>query len=299
MADGPLLVIAGATAVGKSAVALAVAERVGGEILAADSRQVYRRLDVGTAKPGAEERARVPHHLLDLVDPGEPWSAADWARAAAAAIADVRARGRVPVVCGGTGFYLAALVNGLDEIPAVDPAAADRLAAVPGEERHAWLERVDPEAAGRIHPNDLQRVDRALGVWLTTARPMSAFRSGSGPGRPHVAIRLVRSRAALRERIDARLERMLEAGLEAEARALWEEGWSPTDPGLDTIGYQEWWPRFEGRAGREDAVRAIRTATRRYAKRQDTWFRNQGDYRAVPADGAVGRVLEIWEEARP
>lgn len=301
----PYLVVAGPTAVGKSAVALELAERLGGEIVIADSRQVYRGIDVGTAKPTPEERERVPHHLVDVVDLGEPFTAADYAAAARAAIVDVQARGRVAVVCGGTGFYLSALAGALDPVEAgIDEAdrsaARARLEAIDPGERHARLEAVDPEAARRLHPHDRQRVDRALAVWLATGEPISSRWSGGEEAPlPHVAVRLARPRAELHLRIEARLERMLDAGLEAEARSLREAGRSPEEPGLDTIGYQEWWPRFEGRAGREDAVRAIRTATRRYAKRQDTWFRNQGDYRAVPADGAVGRVLEIWEEARP
>lgn len=294
----PYLVVAGSTAVGKSGVALAVAARLDGEIVNADSRQVYRRIDIGTAKPTPAERARVPHHLVDVVELGEPYTAADYARGARVAIADIQARGRVAVVCGGTGFYLDALAGGLgaieeDAAPADRAAAARRVRKIPSGGRHAALAEVDPESAARIHPNDRQRVDRALEVWFLTGAPLSAL--GPGEGRlPHVAVRLHRPRSELRARIEARLDAMLAAGLEAEARALWEEGWSPEAPGLDTIGYQEWWPYFEGRSSRDEAVRRILVATRRYAKRQETWFRHRTGYRAVPAEGATEAVVAAW-----
>jgi tRNA dimethylallyltransferase len=289
--------------VGKSAVALEVAERLGGEIVIADSRQVYRGIDIGTAKPGPEEQARVPHHLLDVVDLGERYTAARFAAAAGTAIEAICSRGRVPVVTGGTGLYLAALAGALDPIeedvePSEREAARARVEAIPVAERFAALERDDRVSAARLNPNDRQRVDRALEVWFLTGEPLSARHAGGTPRRPHVAVRLVRSRVELAERIDRRLEAMLAAGLEREARGLWEAGWAPDAPGLDTIGYQEWWPHFEGARSREDAIEAIRTATRQYAKRQTTWFRNQGDYRPAPAEGAAASVVEQWRKAR-
>lgn len=301
----PYLVVAGPTAVGKSAVATALAERLGGEIVVADSRQVYRGIDIGTAKPTPAERERVPHHLVDVVDLGEPFTAADFAALARTAIAGIEARGRVAVVVGGTGFYLAALAGALDPIDedvseADRTAARDRLEAIPEARRHTRLAEVDPVAAEGLHPNDRQRVDRALEVWLATGEPISARWSG-GEARPlpHVAVRLTRPRAELHRRIEARLGRMLAAGLEAEARALWEAGRSPEEPGFDTIGYQEWWPHFEGRAGHDEVVRRILVATRRYAKRQETWFRGRGDYAAVEAGGgAADAILRLLEEAR-
>jgi tRNA dimethylallyltransferase len=166
------------------------------------------------------------------------------------------------------------------------------------EERHAALSDVDPRTAERLAAGDRQRIDRALEVWFLTGRPLSAHHAGGGHLRPHVAVRLVRSRPELLRRIDERLDSMLAAGLEREARALWESGRSPEEPGLDTIGIQEWWPHFEGARGREETIDEIRSATRRYAKRQTTWFRRQGEYRPIPADDALPSILDLWRRSR-
>ncbi|HEY7472196.1 MAG TPA: tRNA (adenosine(37)-N6)-dimethylallyltransferase MiaA [Gemmatimonadota bacterium] len=293
------LVIGGPTGVGKSAVALELAERLNGEIVVADSRQVYRGLEIGTAKPPADERARVPHHLLDVVAIGERWTAGDFAVEAGAAIDAIRARGRVAVVCGGTGLYLAALAGALDPIEAgvvagEREAARAKVGAIPPTQRFSALLRVDPVSADRLEEGDRQRVDRALEVWFMTGEPLSALQVGAGEVRPHLAFRLERDRAELVERIDRRLDAMLAAGLEDEARRLWEAGWSLEDPGLDTIGYREWWPAFAGERTREEAIEAIRVVTRQYAKRQSTWFRNQGAYRPVPAAQAVPAIVAAW-----
>lgn len=302
-AEPDYLVVAGPTAVGKTAVALEIAELLDGEIVIADSRQVYRRLDIGTAKPTADERARVPHHLLDVVDVGERYTAADFAVQAAQAIVEIRARGRVPVVCGGTGLYLAALAGSLDPMDegadeAERRAVRARVEAIPAAERHAALARVDEPSARRLHPADRQRVDRALAVWFLTGETLSSLQTGGGTRRSHVAVALERPRGELGERIDRRLAAMIDAGLEREARALREAGWTPADPGIDTIGYQEWWPYFEGARGRAETIAAIRTATRRYAKRQSTWFRNQGHYEAVPAEAGRERAIALWKRTR-
>lgn len=299
----PYLVVAGPTAVGKSGIALAVAERLGGEIVVADSRQVYRDIDIGTAKPTSAERRRVPHHLVDVVDLGEPYTAADYAADARRAIVEIQSRDRTAVVCGGTGLYLRALAGGLDPIaPDVDDAdrmeAAERIAAIPPERRHDRLAEVDPDAAERIHPNDRQRTERALEVWWTTGRPLSAHWEG-GESEPltHVPIRLSRPRSELHRRIEERLDGMLEAGLEDEARGLWEAGRTPDEPGLDAIGYQEWWPYFEGAIDRDEVRRRILVASRRYAKRQETWFGGQDDYRRIEAAAGAEGVLSAWAEA--
>lgn len=290
--------IAGATAVGKSAVALEVAERLGGEIVVADSRQVYRGLDIGTAKPTPAERLRVQHHLVDHVDLGVRYTAGDYARDARRAIADIQTRDRVAIVCGGTGFYLAALAGALDPIDEDVPTeerelARERVAGIPDDRRHAALAELDPDTAGRVAAGDRQRIERALEIYFLTGRTLSGWRRGGSVPATHLAIRLVRPRAEIHRRIERRLAGMLEAGLEEEARRLHGAGWTPDYPGLDTIGYREWWPYFEGRASRDAAVRAILTATRAYAKRQDTWFRHQGDYRSLPPEAEA--VLEAWE----
>lgn len=297
------LVVAGPTAVGKTRVAIELAERMGGEIVIADSRQIYRGIDIAAAKPTLSDRRRVRHHLVDIVDLGERYTAAEFAGDARHAIEAIRSQGRVPVVCGGTGLYLAALAGALDpideEASREDRAEARaRVAAIPEAERHGALERIDPVSAARLPASDRQRVDRAIEVWFLTGDALSARQTGGAEPRPHLAMRLVRPKAELAERIDRRLGEMLEAGLEDEARALWSAGWSPRDPGLDTIGVQEWWPTFEGARVREETVAAIRAATRRYAKRQSTWFRNQNDYRPIPADGAAEAISAIWSRDR-
>jgi len=295
------LVIAGETAVGKSEVALAVAERLGGEIVIADSRQVYRGLDIGTAKPGSDDRARVPHHLVDVVDVGTSYSAGDYERDAGAAIDAIHARGGTAVVCGGTGFYLAALAGGLDPLASVSDEASARAAEVPAERRREILAEVDARSAERIHSGDSQRIERALAFWFETGEPLSAWQKGGGAPRAHVAVRLVRDREEIRERIEARLDRMLAAGLEEEVRGFHARGFSPADPGLDGIGYQEWWSYFEGEIDHGEVRRRILAATRRYAKRQATWFRHQGAYAPVAGEGApeeaARRVLELWRAA--
>jgi tRNA dimethylallyltransferase len=280
-----------------------LARRLDGEIVIADSRQVYRGVDVATAKPSAAERSRIAHHLVDVVDLGERYTAADYAADADAALDAIHARGRVPIVCGGTGLYLAALAGALDPIeeaagPEGRAAARARVEAIPDGERHAALADVDPRTAARLPPRDRQRIDRALEVWFLTGRPLSSHHEGGRERRPHVAVRLARTRPELLRRIDERLDAMLAAGLEREARGLWEAGRSPSEPGLDTIGIQEWWPHFEGERGREETIDEIRAATRRYAKRQTTWFRHRGEYRSIPADGAVPSILDLWSRAR-
>jgi tRNA dimethylallyltransferase len=293
----PYLVIAGETAVGKSEVAIGVAERLSGEIVIADSRQVYRGLDIGTAKPSTEERARVAHHLLDVVDVGEPYTAADFARDARSAIVEIEERGGVAVVCGGTGFYLSALAGALDDLPVVSPDTRARLSAIPLESRHARLAEVDPEAAARLHPHDRQRIERALVFWLETGAPISSRQRGGEPALAHVGVRVTRPRPEIHARIEARLDRMLSRGLEEEARGFWARGFSPDSPGLDTIGYQEWWPYFEGTIDRATVRARILAATRQYAKRQATWFRHQGSYEAIPAEMAVEEIPRVWRAA--
>lgn len=297
----PYLVIGGPTAAGKSMVALEVAERVDGEIVVADSRQVYRGLDIATAKPGSDERRRVPHHLLDVVDLGERYSAGDYARDARSAVAAIQRRGRTAIVCGGTGFYLAALAGGLDPLESAADverrrAARRRMAEIPATGRYAALLEIDPPTAGRLPPADRQRVDRALEVYFLTGRPLSTLQAGGRPPSPHLALTLTRPRAELHARIGRRLSGMLESGLEAEARALHDAGWTLEDPGLDSIGTREWWPYFEGRRRREETIAEILASTRAYARRQETWFRHQGRYR--PVTPAAEAVLEAWDAYR-
>ena len=301
--EPPYLVIAGPTAVGKSDVAIAIAQELDGEIVIADSRQVYCGLDIGTAKPTADERRAVPHHMIDVVEVGVPYSAADYARDAQSAIATIQRHGRTAVVCGGTGFYLAALAGQLDPLDSGSAAESrarvrSRIEGIPEHERHAALAAVDPLSAARLHPHDNQRVERALEIYLLTGEPLSSQATGGDGLRPHVAVWLTRPRAELHQRIRERLTTMLELGLEAEARGFFDAGLTPETFGLDTIGYQEWWPFFAGRSSHDEVIREIAQATRQYAKRQQTWFRNQGTYEPVPAVTGFKSVLAVWEAAR-
>lgn len=275
------LVVTGPTASGKTAVALAVAERVGGEIVSMDSRQLYRGLDVGTAKPSAEERRRVPHHGLDLVEPSERFSAGRYARWAAATIAGIRARGRVPILAGGTGFFLRALLRPIFAEPEMDPDRRDALRTALGRRRvddlKRWLARLDPERAGALAgEGGRQRLLRSLELPLLTGVAHSRWAHGAPevePLRPLIVV-LWLPQAALRGRIDARVDAMMRAGLLHEVRALLER--YPEDaPGLKSHGYMELIPVLRGEATLAEGVEAVKRDTRAYARRQRTWLRRQ------------------------
>lgn len=275
-----LLVVAGPTASGKTALAIALAERLGGEIVSADSQQLYRGLEVGTAKPTAAERAAVPHHLLDVVEPGEGMDAARFVALADAAIADVAARGRVPIVAGGTGLYVRALLHGVVDAPGRDPALRTRLedeaARLGRPALHARLAAVDPEAAARIRPNDLVRVVRGLEIAAGGARPSELFAAHAfQPDRyPAVIFALDPPREALHARIDARVVTMFEAGLLAETAALLARAGGAL-PARLPIGYAEAAALLRGEVSREEAIRRVQVAHRRYARRQVIWLRRE------------------------
>jgi len=293
----PLIMIVGPTAVGKSNLAIALAERVGGEIVAADSLQVYRGLDIGTAKASAEEQRRVPHHLLDLVDPDMPFSAADYARLARATIDDIRGRGRPPIVVGGTGLYARAFLHGLFDGPGEDSVVRRALrqdairVGTPG--LHQRLQGLDPEAAAGIHPNDLFRIVRALEVTTVAGRPISALRKESR--RHHEPIRgpvlrfgLQRPREELYRRIETRVEEMMARGFLDEVRGLLTRGYSPTLKPLRAIGYRHVIEHLEGRATLDEAVARLKRDTRRYAKRQLTWFHHEDGIQWCRMEGSDG-----------
>jgi tRNA dimethylallyltransferase len=278
-----VVAIVGPTASGKTDVALVLAERLGAEIVSADSRQVYRHLDVGTAKPTAAERARVPHHVLDVAEPDEIFDAARFRRAALAAIDDVAGRGRPVIVCGGTGLYLRALLRGLFPAPPRAPELRARLHAI--EERepgalHRRLARVDPDAAARLHPNDLLRVVRALEVEALTGRPISASQSEHRFAGGEIDARVLgchRPADELGARIETRCDAMLAAGLLDEIAGLWARGFGPELPSMQSVGYREMGEylreqRASGAADLAAARAAFARATRRLAKRQRTWF---------------------------
>jgi tRNA dimethylallyltransferase len=294
----PLICIAGPTASGKSAAALALAERTGGEIVSCDSVAVYRGFDVGAAKPTREERARVPHHLIDVADPDERFSAARWVELAERALAEIAARGRPAIVCGGTGLYLRALLEGLFPSPPPDPALR---AAIKEEARargwpalHAQLARVDPVAAARIAPNDRVRIERALEVFRQTGQPLSELQARHRESQACRAAEVVivdPPANALEQHIAARTRRMLDGGLVEETRALvarWGRGLKP----LGALGYKEALAHLDGHLSREALPETIRVATRRFARRQRTWLRDQPGRRVADADEAVRALTE-------
>ncbi len=289
-----VLAVVGPTASGKSELAMALAERLNGEIVCMDSMQVYRRMDIGTAKPTAQERSRVRHHLLDVAEPTEAFAVADYAGLAGKAIEDIASRGRLPVLAGGTGLYLSALARGLmlggvkgdEELRARYAAIAEE----PGgrQRLHDLLAQADPDTAARLHPNDLRRVVRALEVCELTGKPMSAQRGAETPG-PYavLALGLRMPRELLFQRVERRVRRMMELGLLDEVRSLLKSGVPPTAQSMQGIGYKELVPAALGGGQTSDAVRRIILNTRHYAKRQETWFRAEPAVRWLDAQSPV------------
>jgi tRNA dimethylallyltransferase len=291
------IALAGPTASGKSAIAMALAERIELEIVSVDSAQVYRGMDIGTAKPSAAERARVPHHLLDLIEPTERYSAARFADDARAAIAAINRRGRLALLVGGTMLYLKALLEGLDALPEADAsvrAAIDAQAAERGwPALHAELARVDPDVAARLAPHDAQRIQRALEVWQLSGQPLSQAqgrRRTSGLAIPLIALE-PQSRPWLHERIAQRFDAMLAAGFVDEVRGLRARGdLHESLPSMRCVGYRQLWQALE-----HDAFGGVRergiAATRQLAKRQLTWLRTlPGTRVACDQPDALDRV---------
>ena len=279
VADTPLVVaVVGPTAVGKTALSLRIAAAIGGEIVCADSRQVYRYLDIGTGKPTAAERSVAPHHMLDLVAPDEAFDVADYARRARRAIADIAARGRPVVLCGGSGLYVKAVLRGVFPGPKAVPALRRRLQAEddPPGTLHRRLAQCDPGAAARIHARDLVRVIRALEVFELTGRPISAWQRDHGFGETpyrRMAIGLAGDRGALWAAIAARCADMVRLGLPDEVRGLWARGYGPELPALRTLGYRHMGAHLRGECTMEGALADMVADTCQYAKRQLTWFR--------------------------
>jgi tRNA dimethylallyltransferase len=282
MADGILLL--GPTACGKSALALRLAHERALEIVSVDSAQVYRGMDIGTAKPSAEERAFVPHHLIDIRDPAEPYCAADFAGAAPGIVAAIRRRGRLPLIVGGTMLYATALREGLSELPSADAAVRARLdadAALLGwPALHARLARVDPAAAARLKRNDSQRIQRALEVFEVTGVALSRLQSERRP--PQLALALVAllpgDRAELHRRIEQRFDAMLRSGFVDEVRQLKSRGdLSPELPSMRSVGYRQAWTHLAGGTNAAGFRAAGIAATRQLAKRQITWLRSMRD----------------------
>lgn len=268
------LVIVGPTASGKTGVALALAERLGGEVVGADSVQVYRGFDIGSAKPTREERARVPHHLIDVVDPGHDYSAAEYAAAARAAVNDIARRGRVPLVAGGTGLYLRALFEGLMPAPGKDAGLRAGLEALTTAELRAKLTAADPAWAAKIQGEDRYRLIRALEIFSATGVPPSEWARRQAHDRPFETlwIGLAPPRGVLYDRINRRVEAMWSGGLLGEVAGLTAQGYAETRP-MASVGYAEALAQLRGALPPGQAMAQAQQRTRNYAKRQGTWFR--------------------------
>ncbi len=274
----PLIAIVGPTAVGKTRLAVRLGEGLGAEIISADSRQIYRGLDIGTAKASAEERRRVPHHLIDVVDPDDKFTLALYQEMAYAAIDDVHARGLVPLLVGGTGLYVQAVIEGWG-IPHVEPneglrAELYRQAEEEGMEAlHARLQKVDPVAAKRIDIRNVRRVVRALEVYLETGTPISELQCKKPPPYRILQMGLTMEREELYRCIDRRVDRMIEAGLVEEVRGLVARGYDYDLPAMSGLGYRQIGRYLRGEVGLEEAVRLIKHDTRRFVRQQYNWFR--------------------------
>jgi len=285
----PIIVILGPTAGGKTALSIELSRRLDGECIGADSMQVYREMDIGTAKPGDDERRAVPHHLLDMIDPDDDTFSVDvWLEQAERAIADIRARGKWPIVVGGTNLYIQALLFGLFEGPEPDQSLRDRLQRMPLDELRTWLERIDPDAAARIHTNDRKRTIRAIEVFQSTGTPISAQQTQWSHERMRedvIIIGLDYPIETINRRINARVKRMIESGLVDEVRRLHDAGRLGRQA-AEALGYKQIIDHLEGRCTLEEAVEEIKIRTRRFAKQQRTWLRR---FRILPRS--------VWIEA--
>lgn len=305
-----ILAIGGATASGKSALALEMARRHNGEIISCDSMQVYKKMNIGTAKPTEAEMAEIRHHMIDIVEPDCPFSCADYVKLASEAISDVSSRGKLPIVCGGTGLYLDALLRGSGFSEESDPDLDLRRELLEFAEKNGKdalyeeLQRIDPESALAIHPNNVKRVARAIEIYRTSGKTKSELDrlSRLAPSKYDAAVIALRynDRDILRKRIDQRVDVMISEGLERETRELLELGiFEKNTTAAQAIGYKEFLGYFRGSSTFEECVELLKTATRKYAKRQITWFGGKEYVRFVDADrqGEMKSFEEIVNNA--
>ena len=312
-----LLAIVGPTATGKTELGMLLAEALGGEIVSADSMQLYRGMDIGTAKPTAEQRAGIRHHLVDIIDPVEPFSVADYRERAEAALKDIWSRGRQPILVGGSGLYVRAVLYEMDFGVPPDRELRQQLTAEANTSGlhllHERLRRMDPAAAARIHPNDQKRIIRALEVAAASAGAASSSRPPREEDQPVDRTRASRynvrqvglalARDDLYRRIEARAEAMIAAGLVEEIRGLLARGYDERLVSMKGLGYAQMLPHLRGEITLEEAVRLLKRDTRRFAKRQLTWFRADATIRWVDADQAGGppgvaeTILSEWRSA--
>jgi tRNA dimethylallyltransferase len=296
-----LLVLTGPTASGKSTAAMALARHLPIEIVSVDSALVYRGMDIGTAKPSPADRAAVAHHLIDLIDPADSYSAARFVADADVAIADIRARGRMPLLVGGTMLYLKALRDGLDAMPAIDRSVRediDREAAVRGwPAMHDRLMAVDPATAARLAPRDAQRISRALEVWRGSGRTLSSLQRGPSTTRPVTVLSLEPGdRSVLHARIARRFDAMLQAGLIDEVATLRARGdLDPSMPSMRCVGYRQAWAHLDGECDASSMREQAIAATRQLAKRQMTWLRSMADRIVVDclAEDASDQIVRL------
>lgn len=292
------IILTGPTGSGKSAVALALAERIGAEIVAMDSMTVYRGMDIGTAKPSHADRARVPHHLIDVLDPWESANVAWWLDRASDSVRAIAARGRRVMFVGGTPLYLKALLFGLFDGPPADPELRRTLEEQARRDDGAGLRRrlgeVDAVTAARLHPNDLKRIVRALEVWELTGQPMSPWQRewDRSPGQLPHAVWIDRPRAELHARINARVTQMISAGWLEEVRRMRSPPRPLSREAGQALGYPELFAHLDGRADLESTMERIRARSRQFAKRQLTWFRNMPELRPIPVSGPDAQ--NVW-----
>ena len=301
-----VIAVGGPTASGKTALSVGLAKAFGGEIINADSMQIYKNLDVGTAKPSIEERQGIPHYLLDFLPPETPYSVADFTAAADPLIQEITARGKLPLVVGGTGLYITSLLNGMAFAPEkTDPAIRARLQeraeAEGGAALYAELQSIDPDYAAQVHPNNLPRVIRALELYAATGRRMSEERVNARPAEPpyrSLCLCLTcRDRAVLYDRIERRVNLMVENGVLAEAKQVYDHR-DTYRTAAQAIGYKEFFPYFEGTGSLDECTARLKQATRNYAKRQLTWFRRQNDavWLYIDEENVLDRACELVRE---
>ncbi len=291
------ILLAGPTAVGKSDAAILLAERVGGEIISVDSMQVYRGLDIGTAKPDLSERARVAHHLIDILDVTESFDAAAFVRLARAALEDIARRGKVPILCGGTGLYFQALTGGLGQAPPSNPGVRSELEALPTEQLLEELAARDPVTHGSIDRANRRRVVRALEVIRLTGKPFSDLRSdwsqggGLGGGRCFL---LTRSSSDLQQRINVRVDAMFQKGLVAETERMLAKGLGENRTARQALGYRQISEHLAGERSLDQTIKLVKIRTRQFAKRQSTWFRKHGRWIPIKIEpnDAAERIVE-------
>ena len=297
----PLIIVVGPTGAGKSSLALHLARRLSGELVNADSVQLYRGFDIGSAKTPLAERQGIPHHLFDVLDAEKVHSAGDYARLARAAVAEISERGKLPILVGGTGFYVRAFLDGLPALPSRDEALRERLTARRPGSLHSILSRLEPAAAARIHPSDTQKLMRALEIRLLTSQPLPATETAMPlQGYQVLQLGLDPPRELLVESIAKRTREMFGAGLLDEVRGLLASGLTGNEKPFESLGYKQAVAHLRGELTLEEAIESTEIGTRQYAKRQRTWFRRDQRIQWLDGfgnDGAVQeRAVRLWSD---